>query len=179
MLRRRSIILTCLVAFCCVSQSRAGWHEFCQRVQLDWHRNNAWPQPFIAHDRIAACSPFVTQAENGWYAASTLSDLNFDFETQMLTEAGELKVRQIVTQHPENYRTVFVVKGHTQRDTEKRTDSVQQTVARIIPDGTLPEVRRVHISPRPWAAEEINAVERAYRSSRPAPRLPPGSGADR
>ncbi len=177
MLRRRSIVLTCLVAFCCVSQSQAGWHEFCQRMQLDWHRNNAWPQPFVAHDRIAACSPFVTQAENGWYAASTLSDLHFDSETQMLTEAGDLKVRQIVTQHPEQHRMVFIVKGHTKTDTDKRTDSVQQAVARIVPDGVLPDVRHVHIAPRPWPAEEINAVEQAYRQSRPDPRLPAGSGA--
>ena len=177
MLRRLPIVLTCLVAFCCVSQSQAGWHEFCQRMQLDWHRNNAWPQPWVAHDRIAACSPFVTQAENGWYAASTLSDLHFDSETQMLTEAGDLKVRQIVTQHPEQYRMVFIVKGHTKTDTDKRTDSVQQAVTRIVPDGVLPDVRHIHTAPRPWSAEEINAVERAYRQSRPAPRLPIGSGA--
>lgn len=174
MLRRRSIVLTCLVAFCCVSQSQAGWHEFCQRVKLDWHRNNVWPQPFVAQDRIASCSPFVTQSENGWYAASTLSDLHFNSETQMLTEAGELKVRQIVTQHPEPHRTVFIVKGHTKKDTVKRTDSVQQAVARIVPDGALPDVRHVHIAPRAWPAEEINAVDRAYRSSRPLPRLPGG-----
>ena len=95
----------------------------------------------------------------------------------MLTEAGDLKVRQIVTQHPEQHRMVFIVKGHTKRDTDKRTDSVQQAVARIVPDGVLPDVRHVHIGPRPWSAEEINAVERAYRQSRPAPRLPAGSGA--
>ncbi len=177
MLRRRSIVLTCLIAFCCVSQSQAGLHEFCERVRLDWHRNNAWPQPFIVRDRIAACAPFVTQADNGWYAASTLSDLHFHPETQILTEAGELKVRQIVTQYPEQHRTVFVVMGHTKRDTDTRTDSVQQAVTRIVPDGVLPDVRHVTMAPRPWSAEEINAVERAYRQSRPSPRLPPGSGA--
>jgi hypothetical protein len=116
----------------------------------------------------------VTQAENGWYAASTLSDLHFDSETQTLTEAGELRVRQIVTQHPEQHRAVFIVKGHNKRDTDKRTDSVQQAVARIVPDGPLPDVRHVHIGPRPWPAEEINAVDRAYRESRPQPRLPDG-----
>ncbi len=179
MLRRRSIVLMCLLAFCCVPQAQGGWHEFWQRVRLDWHRNNAWPQPFVAHDRLASCSPFVTQAENGWYAASTLSDLHFDPETQLLTEAGELKVRQIVTQHPDEHRTVFVVTGHSVKDTDKRTDSVQQAITRIVPDGELPDVRHVQIAPRAWPAEEINAVDRAYRQSRPAPRLPEGAATSR
>ena len=168
---RRTIVLTCLLSFLCAADSQAGWHDFMNRVRLDWHRNNAWPQPFVNQDRMATCSAFVTQAQNGWYAASTLTGMYFDPQTQVLTEAGELKVREIVTQHPEQYRTVFVVKGLSENASSIRKDSIQQAVSRIIPDGSMPEVTLVNTSLRPWPAEEIDAVGRAYRSTRPAPRL--------
>jgi hypothetical protein len=114
----------------------------------------------------------VTQAQNGWYAASTLSSLHFNPETQVLTEAGELKVREIVTQHPEPYRTVFVVKGLSDRASAIRKDSIQQAISRIVTEGGMPDVQLVTVEPRGWPAEEIDAVERSYRSTRPQPRLP-------
>lgn len=169
---RRIILLTCLVSFFGVSESQAGWHEFMNRMRLDWHRNNAWPQPFVNQDRMSTCSMFVTQAQNGWYAASTLSGMYFKPNSHILTEAGELKVREIVTQHPEQYRTIFVEKGLSQRSSEIRKDSIQQAVSRILPEGGMPEVQLVDSVLREWAAEEVDAVGRAYRTSRPQPRLP-------
>ncbi len=169
---RRTIVLTCLLSFFCAAESQAGWHEFMNRVRLDWHRNNAWPQPFVNQDRMATCSAFVTQAQNGWYAASTLTGMYFHPETQKLTEAGELKVREIVTQHPEPYRTVFVVKGLSETASLTRKDSIQQFVSDIIPDGAMPSVNLVNTTLRQMSAEEVDAITRAHRSARPAPQLP-------
>ena len=167
----RITVLTCWMLCCYVGVLEAGWHDFVQRTRLDWHRNNAWPQPFVLQDRLSTCAVFVTQAQNGWYAASTLSSLHFNSETQLLTEAGELKVREIVTQHPEQYRTVFVVNGMSEKETSIRKDSIQQAISRILTEGSMPAVHVVNTAPRGWPAEEIDAVSRAYRSSRPQPRI--------
>ncbi|HEY6563210.1 MAG TPA: hypothetical protein VIY86_01815, partial [Pirellulaceae bacterium] len=68
-----------------VPSAQAGWAEFKQRAALDWHRNNAWPQPFVEMDRLATCSPFVTMAENGWMQQCTLTSFHFDPNTNQLT----------------------------------------------------------------------------------------------
>lgn len=154
------------------SVSQADWHSFVARSRLDWHRNNAWPQPFIAQDRIAACSPFVTMAYKGWCRESTLSNVHFDPETNLLTEAGKRRVRQIVTTHPPEHRTVFVVQGYSDRFTAARTDSVQQSVARFVGNGAMPEVRMVAIEPRPAPADNVQGVAEKYKETQPPPRIP-------
>lgn len=151
--------------------AHAGWHSFYERMRLDWHRNNAWPQPFVNQDRVAVCAPFAAMTQNGWAVQSTLTSDHFDPRTHRLTDAGELKVRDIITQHPEMYRTVFVVEGRSQDITERRTDSVQQTIASMITNGPLPPVQHVSIEPYGRPAQEIKAITDSYRDSMPDPRL--------
>ena len=77
-----------------------------------------------------------------------------------------------VTVHPPDNRTVFVVQGFSDRDTAARTDSVQQSVARFVGQGPMPEVRMVTIEPRASTAYEVQMVEEKYRETLPAPRIP-------
>ena len=152
-----------------------GFHSFCERSRLDWHRNHAWPQPFIAQDRMAICNPFQTMAVKGWWRQNTLTSYHFHPETHELTEAGRLKVRDIVIASPESQRTVFVVNGFSDQATSIRTDSVQQTIAGFVNTGAMPEVRHLVREPRAWTAEEINLINRSYSSTMPSPRLPTGT----
>ena len=167
-------ILLCGLALSTLMGStvNAGWHEFQQRAHLDWHRNNVWPQPWTRTDRLATCRIFDLMAQNGWCQQSTLTDFHFDKATQQLTEAGRLKVAQVMTQHPQPFRTMFVVMANSERETAVRLDSVQQTAALVATDGVLPQIHRVAIPPRGWSADEINAIGKKRQETIPTPRLP-------
>ena len=160
---RRQIVIACALVVTALSAvpADAGWREFHYRTMLDWHRNNAWPQPWVHVDRLATCRIFDLQAQNGWCQQSTLTAFHFNMETNELTEAGRNKVRQIMTQHPESFRTLFVVMGKSEEQTATRVDSVQQTAV-TISDGALPQIRRVAIPPRGWPAEDVDAITNRY-----------------
>ena len=91
-----------------VSHAHAGWNEFVQRSLLDWHRNNAWPQPFVHADRLSVCAPFVIMAQNGRCGEFTLGDHHFDPVSQTLTEAGQLKVAELIRRQPNGMAQVYV-----------------------------------------------------------------------
>jgi len=149
----------------------AGHSERRARHRLDFQRNLAWPQPFITRDRLASCSFFDLMAENGWSQQSTLTPFHFDSKSQKLTEVGQAKVRQILTQQPEQFRTLFVSSGQDNRQTAQRLAAVQQAASQVMPEGALPDVRQVAIPPRGWPAEYTNSVNKKYTDSIPEPRL--------
>jgi hypothetical protein len=155
-----------------VTQVQAGWNEFVQRSVLDWHRNNTWPQPFVHSDRMATCSPFVIMSQNGLCGEFTLGDHHFDPVSQSLSEAGQLKVADIIRRQPAGMAQVFVVNGRDDEISAIRLDSVQQTLAKVVTDGTLPEVRFTNYSPRGVPASYIDAVGRKLDATVPNPRLP-------
>ena len=160
--------------FC--TDSEAGWHEFVCRSRLDWHRNNAWPQPFVQMDRLSACSPFVTMRQNGLCSDFTLGQHHFDQDSQTLTEAGRLKVWEILRRQPEGFNQLFVQRGFDEETSAIRLDSVQQTLARMIPSGPLPEVRFTEFVPRGMPASLIDAIGRKAEATTPDPRLPEFTG---
>ena len=159
-------LMTCGVTAC------GGWHEFVERSKLDWHRNNAWPEPWLTKDKIAVCSPFVIMAQNGWRQESTLRDLHFDSVTQSLTEAGQLKVQHILMNQPKRFRTVYVSRSINEEKSAARMDSVQQLVSKVIVDGAMPAVVYTDFAPRAWPASQIDLIGQKYNSSIPDPRLP-------
>jgi hypothetical protein len=156
----------------------AGWNEFWHRVHLDWHRNNAWPQPFVVADRASVCAPFVTMIDNGWRLQNTISSELFHPETQELNTAGKHLVTWIVTQAPEHRRTVHVLRGPTTQASLARLDSVQQTIASILPQGQLPPVVLTDTVPYGGTGEYYGRIERAVQQSAPSVQLPPPTGSN-
>lgn len=150
---------------------QAGHHERRARNRLDFQRNLAWPQPFITRDRLSSCSFFDLMAENGWSQQSTLTPFHFDAKSQQLTEVGKAKVRQILTEQPDKFRTLFVSAGKDDRQTAKRVSAVQQAASDVLPQGSLPEVRQVAIPPRGWPAEYTNSINKKFTDTMPNPRL--------
>lgn len=158
------------------SGAAAGWNEFCHRCSLDFHRNNAFPQPFNYLDRESVANPFVAMTENGWRQNNTVSGYFFDPETNALTRAGKMKIEEIVTQGPQWRQGVFVVRGDTPEATRIRLDEVQRAVARALPEGALPQVAVTDVEPRGLSAREVDLYTQEYFKSRPQPVLPAGSG---
>jgi hypothetical protein len=158
------------------SSANADWHEFWHRVGVDFHRNNAWPEPFLSADREVTREYFRIQVNNGWRMQNTIGRWFFDDETNQLNEAGEIKLRQVATQHPVHRRTVFVLMGTTPDVTAKRVESVQQSLAKMLPEGPVPQVLLTDVDLEGGAGAYYDKVNTAYNSSIPSPRLSAGSG---
>lgn len=173
MLRSSLVLMVCLGTAAVDRTAQAGWYEFWHRVHVDIHRNNAWPQPFVSVDEKNYVLPFETMTAKGWLRQNTIGQHHFDAATNRLTEAGQLKLRWILTHTPPNRRVVVVVRGDNDEITSMRTDSVQQAVARLVSSGPLPEVRLTDIEARGWSAEEIDAIGVKAKEAMKPPVLPP------
>lgn len=160
----------------CVSASAGDqWHDFWHRTKVDFYRNNTWPEPFRTEDRGAQREPFCIMVNNGWKMQNTIGVFMFNHETQELNTAGEAKVKWVVTQAPIHRRAVFVLMGDTPEDTQKRVQSVQAFISRIVPPGHLPPVMLTDREPEGASGEYFDAIHRATIQSIPSPRLPGGA----
>jgi hypothetical protein len=137
-----------------------------------FRRNNCWPQPFIIPDRVAVRTPFAIQVNKGWSVQNTLHDEHFDTETGMLNEAGELKVRDILTESPVDHRTVYVLRARKPDLTAARHQSVAEFASKITENGEVPQIAETGVRPRTSPADYINTIGTRYAESTPDPRLP-------
>ena len=156
------------------AQRAYGWDSFWHNVGVSAKRMNHYPEPFIYADREAAREPFRIMVQNGWQLQNTIGHDYFHPETQELTRAGQHKVRTIVTQSPEPFRTVYVLRGGNPDVTAIRIDSVQQIVARAIPSGNLPPVVETGTQLRGTPGEYVDTTLRGALTAQPAPVLPAG-----
>jgi hypothetical protein len=145
-----------------------AFQKFCDETIA----NNMWPEQYLGRDRQAVRAPFGVMIDKGWQLQNTLGDYHFEAETQQLTRAGELHLRWIVTQAPENRRTVFVLRGHNDAATAVRIDTVQQTVAQLHPKGALPAVVQTNAVPPTSPADYQDDISQKAAKVRPAPALP-------
>jgi hypothetical protein len=146
--------------------------DYRHRWQQDFWRNNCWPQPFQATDRELTRAPLIAMTAAGWRQNNTLSDHFFNVEDQSINQAGELKLRWIVTQAPPHRRTVFVLRGPTQDSTNARVVAVQRVVEKFALDGPRPDVLITTIIPPGASGDYFDQVDRQLKQSIPAPRLP-------
>jgi hypothetical protein len=148
---------------------RDKWDHFWHRTHVDWHRNNAWPEPFLSADRAAVREPFCIMTDNGWKMQNTVGTFLFT-DNQELNKAGELHVKWIVTQAPLHRRAVFVLRGDTKEQTDARIASVNAAVAKYA-GGAVPPVIPTDTEPTGWSASYVDAIATQLHSTIPAPRL--------
>jgi len=147
--------------------------DFFHSVVRDTKRNNCWPQPFVRPDRYAARAPFALMVHNGWRRQNMLGDHHFEESTGNLNEAGRLKTRWIVTEAPEQHRTIFVHRAESSEETAARVDAVQELAVTLIGDTRqLPAVVESDIGDPGWPAERVDGIGRRFQASAPKPRLP-------
>ncbi len=150
--------------------------DFWGGVAQGTHRNNAWPEPFNYQDRQAVSAHFGAAINKGWEHQNLLSDHHFEDGSSAVTQAGQLKMRWILTQAPQNQRVLFVQKGLNANQTQARLELVQQVAAGILPPGESPVVAVSNLDATGWSAETIVAVGRKFQASTPEPRLPKEGG---
>lgn len=175
-MRRTTLALVFVATIVTASVTRADWTAFWERVHLDWHRVNSWPEPFRHADRDLIRQPLLAMTDNGWRMQNTISDHLFDVESNHLTQAGALKVRWIVTQAPPHRRTVFVLRGATPDATLARVDAVQEAITKLVPQGDRPEVLLTDVIPVGGSGDYFDSVDRQLKDSIPPPRLPQAAG---
>jgi hypothetical protein len=151
---------------------RDCWHAFWR----DFHRNNAWPEPFVFADRQTVYAAFHMMEVKGWQQQNTLSAHHFESGRAQLTEAGALKVQAILTEAPVRYRAVFVPTASTPEETQARFQAVREVAQRHMPPG-MPAMVFVTTGTAPeHPGEGIDRTLRGFQDSRPAPVLAPASG---
>jgi hypothetical protein len=151
------------------SKPGGGWWS---RIWRDYHRNQAWPDPFIPGDRAAVKTPFMLMADNGWQRQNLLCEYHFSQDGQSLSQAGQYRLNWIATQAPLQRRVVFVQRGASPDITASRLDAVQQTIARMTPTGPLPRIAESDLDSSGYAGEEVDAVINGVGKNRPDPRIP-------
>lgn len=142
-------------------------------IARDIKRRQCWPEPFIHADRAATRSPFALQVANGWRRQNMLGDFHFEPSTGQLTEAGRLRVRWILTVCPSQHRLIYVHAAENAEETAARMAAVHQAMAQITPNSTVPVMSTV-LPDDGWPADQVDIIERKFRATMPAPRLPSG-----
>jgi hypothetical protein len=169
-----------LSAFTCLSIVFAvpARGDFLGSIPRDIKRRQCWPKPFVCADRQTVGAPFAVMITNGWQRQNTLGDSYFEEATGQLTEAGQLKVRWIVTEAPAQHRAIYVHRTMTAQETAARVSAVQQFAAGVLRQGEAVPILETDIDPQGWPADQVDAIGRKFQSTTPAPRLPsanPGS----
>lgn len=173
---RRLLITAALLSVLHVGAESSRAEDFWDRVHLDSMRMNCWPEPFSQTSRNLVRNPLFAMTNRGWQLQNTLSDHFFREEDQTLTQAGEIKLRWILTQAPAHRRTVFVLRTIDSLSTTDRMASVNSYVDRISADGVQPNVLVSDMAPVGGAGEYFDQVDRQLKASVPAPRLPERTG---
>jgi hypothetical protein len=160
-----------------VQSADAEWFEDTyHNIKLGYHRNEAWPFPFICPDRAAVREPFRLMVDNGWRRQNLLGQHHFNSETNRLTTAGELRVHWIMTQAPPERRSVFVERAASPEVTAQRLAVARDYAAQVSIDGQEPQTFESHLVSEGRPASIVDATNvRFYESMRP-PVLPPPIG---
>lgn len=172
---RPFLVLLALTVF--ATSAQAGWHDFWHNVNIGYHRNNAWPQPFSEADAMQTMAPFDVMKRNGWREHNTIGNELFRQGDGALLAAGHNRVKWIATQCPDMRRGIFVLRGRTEAETQARVASVRQTVASLNVAGTLPHVTVTNIVPGTVAGARATKISRDALEQQASPKLPNTSAA--
>lgn len=151
-----------------------GLKKVWRSLSIDFKRNNLWPQPWIGPERASVYAPFSVMVAKGWMRQNLLHEEHFEPHSEELSEAGRMKVIEIISVTPPCYRAVYIPRAATPELTAKRIEHVQQYVTEKAFDDQPVQVVESKLRPNPYAADYVDQIERAFRESTPEPRIPAG-----
>ena len=136
------------------------FHDFYRSVVRDFKRNNSWPEPFLASDRVAVRAPFNVMVHNGWQRQNMISDFHFDENGEKLTKTGQLKIQDILTHRIPHQRTIYVHYAGSKQATDVRIAAVQIFAQSIFPEDDTFVIRQTNIGMHGWPAERVDTINR-------------------
>jgi hypothetical protein len=159
----------------------AGLDDTYHKIKRGYHRNEAWPWPYVCADRVAVREPFCIMINNGWRRQNLLGPHHFNATADQLTTAGELRVQWILTQAPPERRGIFVERDLDPSVTEQRLAAVRDYATKLNLAGQPAVVTDTHLVSEGRPASVVDATNvRFYENIRP-PMLPvsasPSAGA--
>ncbi|MEM6692097.1 MAG: hypothetical protein AAF664_21895 [Planctomycetota bacterium] len=157
-------------------QADWGWNKLKKDADLDRARNTAWPQPFVEMDVMEVTNAFDRMKHNGWRFHHTVGHTMFRDHDGALTATGHNSVRNIVENAPANRRTLYVLNGRSETETQARLASTRRSVDRLGPVGQSIQIMVTHHAPPTASGEWANKVSRDWIKSIPIPQLPDSSG---
>ncbi len=165
-------VISCgLVTIAGVSSGCVNWSQMKQECHTDRMRNSAWPQPFRSADAAAVVAPFEVMKANGWQEFNTLAHCFFD-ESNQLTDAGHLKVQEVLTMTAQSKAPIYVQQAESQQATAARVESMELAISALIPEGPLPQIAVTNTAPSTSSGAYQTVVSRALIQTTPNPRLP-------
>ncbi len=174
----RTLIALAAVTFAAATVRDAGavWvDETAHYVKRGYRQNVAWPWPYVCPDRIAVRQPFCQMVENGWRRQNLLGPHHFDPESGKLTSSGELRLRWIMTQAPENRRGIFVERSIDENVTAARLATVRDYATQVAINGAVPEINETYLMAEGRPASVVDATNVRFQESTPPPVLPAAS----
>jgi hypothetical protein len=172
--RRFLAAVALLGAFAFVQTAEAVWIEDSyHHVRRGYHRNEAWPWPYVCPDRIAVREPFRLMVDNGWRRQNLLGPHHFNADANQLTTAGELRVHWIMTQAPAARRSIFIERAMDPAVTAQRLEVVRQYAAQVALDGQQPQATATHLVAEGRPAAVVDATNVRFQESMRPPVLPP------
>jgi hypothetical protein len=167
----QALIALMIVATTATSAS-ADWNHFWHNLHIGYHRNNAWPDPFNEVDAAKVYTPFDIMKSNGWRMHNTIGHELFRIGDGALLAAGSRRVHWIATQAPAARRTVYVLRGNSQMETDARVASVHQTLSGVHSGGPTPAVLVTDSEPATSSGAWATKINREWLEHLTAPRLP-------
>jgi len=153
----------------------ADWDAFWHQVSVDYHRNNAWPHPFMEAAAAQTRAPFRVMTHKGWKLHNTIGHELFRSGDGALTPAGRSRVHWIASQAPPQRRVVHVLRGSSPAETEARLVSVRGTIDHLHFSGPPPHVVVTDVPPSTVGGAWATQINRKWLDSLPAPQLPAAS----
>ncbi len=170
---RCTLALSCAFALGGVaSDATADWHSFWHSCEVDYQRNNAWPQPFTDDSARQTVAPFEVMKHNGWRLHNTIGNELFRDGDGALLAAGNNRVNWIASQAPADRRVVYVLRGRTEAETEARLASVRNTLSRVQINGPAPQLMITEIEPTTSSGARLTQINRDAMEVLPSPKLP-------
>ena len=157
--------------------AQADWHEFWHNLHVDFHRNNAWPDPFNELDALQVVAPFEVMKRNGWQLHNTIGHDLFRESDGALLAAGSNQVRWIASRAPASRRTVFVLRGYSKSETDARVASVNEALDSFHYVGPKPTVLVTDVAPPTQSGGWATKINREWLENLPDPKLPSNSAA--
>lgn len=148
----------------------------CELYVAGYCANSNWPRYYIPPARCAVNNAYSAMIANGWRRQNLLGDYHFDPDTNELTKAGKLKAKWVLTQAPQDYRSIYVQRGEDESTTASRIAAVHSWASNQSSVSEPVMVNDTHIVSEGHPAGAVDNVFVGFQTNQPAPILPAASG---
>lgn len=138
--------------------------------------NVNWPRYYVIPARNSVNSAYAVMINNGWRKQNLLGDYHFESGTNELTKAGKLKAKWVLTQAPQEQRTIYVQRGDNESATASRIAAVHSWAANQDSVSEPIMVNDTHLVSEGHPAGAVDSVFVGFQTNQPAPILPSASG---